>query len=91
MNGIGGTLKNCVYHDVMFEKCIIKKWLPRKRIFSHNFMGKVLVVIIKLLLLITILVHAFGTMNQLKNCFSAQYVRFGPIATVSLIDNGQWN
>ena len=35
--------------------------------------------------------HALETMNQLKNGFSAQYVRFGSIATVSLIDNGRWN
>ena len=44
----------------------------------------------KSLLMITFVVHAWETINQL-NGFSAQYVRFGSIATVSLIDNGQWN
>ena len=39
--------------------------------FSHNFMGKVLAVIKKLLMMITIVVHALETMNQLKNGFSA--------------------
>ena len=50
-----------------------------------------LVVIKKLLLMITIVVHVLETMNQLKNGFSAQYRRFGSIATVSLIDNRLWN
>ena len=35
------------------------------------------------------MVHALETINQLKNCFSAQDVRFGSIATVSLIDYGR--
>ena len=30
-------------------------------------------------------------MNKLKNGVSAKYVRFGYLATVSLIDNGRWN
>ena len=53
-------------------------------------MGKELDVIKKLLLMITILVHALETMNQMKSGFSAQDIRFGSIATVSLIDNGRW-
>lgn len=43
------------------------------------------------LLLMTIVVHALGTMKKLKNGFSAQYVRFGSIVTASLIENGRWN
>ena len=35
------------------------------------------------------MVHALETINQLKNCFSVQDVRFGSIATVSLIDYGR--
>ena len=71
--------------------CSFSKWLPKKNLSSHNFMGKQVVVIKKLLLMITIVVHALETVNQLKNGFSVQYVRFGFIATVSLIDNGRWN
>ena len=41
--------------------------------------------------MITIVVHALDTMNQLKNDFSGQYVKFGSIATVSLIYNERWN
>ena len=60
-----------------------------KRLFSYNFMGKEIEFIKKLLLMINIMVHALETINQLKNCFSAQDVRFGSIATVSLIDYGR--
>ena len=61
-----------------------------KSFFSHNFMRKELLIIKKLLLMITILVHGLETINQLKNGFSAQDVRFGFIDTVSLmiIDDG---
>ena len=45
-------------------------------------MEKELVVTKNLLLMITIVVNALETMNQLKNGFSASYVRFGSIATV---------
>ena len=62
-----------------------------KRLFSYNFMGKELEFIKKLLLMINIMVHALETLNELKNCFSAQDVRFGSIAPVSLIDNGRRN
>ena len=41
--------------------------------------------------MITIVIRTLETMNQLKNGFSAQDVRSGSIATVSLIDNGWWN
>ena len=58
-----------------------------KRLFSYNFMGKEIEFIKKLLLMINIMVHALETI--LKNCFSAQDVRFGSIATVSLIDYGR--
>ena len=51
-------------------------------------MGKELEVIKKLLLMITIVVHALETIKQLKNNFSTEDVRFGSKATVSLIDNG---
>ena len=51
-------------------------------------MGKELEVIKILLLMITIGAHALETMNQLRNGFSAQEVRFGSIATVFFIDNG---
>ena len=67
------------------------KWVRMKSLFSDNFMGKDLVIIEKLLLMITIVVQALETMNQPKNCFSNQDVRFGSIKTVSLIDNGKWN
>ena len=60
-----------------------------KRLFSYNFMGKEIEFIKKLLLMINIMVHALETINQLKNCFSVQDVRFGSIATVSLIDYGR--
>ena len=52
-------------------------------------MGKEIEFIKKLLLMINIMVHALETINQLKNCFSVQDVRFGSIATVSLIDYGR--
>ena len=39
----------------------------------------------------TIVVHALESMRQLKNGFSAQDLRFGSIATVSLINIGRWN
>ena len=66
-------------------RCSFSKWLPMKSFFSHSFMQKELLVIKKLLLMITIVVHVLEIMNQLKNGFSAQDVRFGFIATVSLM------
>ena len=39
--------------------------------------------------MITTVVRALETMNELKNGFSAQYVRFGHIAIVFLTDNGR--
>ena len=72
-----------------FLTCGFSKWLQTKSLSSHNFMEKELVVIEKLLLIITMMVYALETMNQLKNGFSAQDVRFGSIATVSLIAYGR--
>ena len=40
-------------------------------------------------MMITIVVYDLETIKRLKNGFSAQYVKFGSIATVSLIDNGR--
>ena len=71
-----------------FLTCSFSKWLPTERLFSHSFMRKELEVIKKLLLMITIVIRTLETMNQMTNGFSAQDVRFGSIATVSLIDNG---
>ena len=71
--------------------CSFTKWLPTKSFPSHNFMGKELEVIKKLRLMITIVAHVLETMNQPKNGFSAQDVRFSSIATASLINNRRWN
>ena len=62
-----------------------------KILFSENFKGKDLAVIKKLLLMITIVVHGLKNMNQLKNGLDAQRCKVWSIATVSFIDNGQWN
>ena len=67
------------------------KWLPIKILSSNDFLEKDLMVSKKLLLMISIVVHALETMNQLENGFGTQDVRFGFIATVSFIDNGRWN
>ena len=54
-------------------------------------MGKELEVIEKLVLMITIVAPALESMKQMKNGFSAQDLRFGSIASVSVIDIGRWN
>ena len=71
---------------------INKRFLIGQSLSSNNFMGKKLVVIKKLLLMISNVVHVLKTIcQQLKNDFNDQYVRFGSRATVSLIDNGRYN
>ena len=65
------------------------KMAPDEKTFFTQFYGEGACGHQKFLMMITIVVHALETLNQLKNGFSAQYVRFGSISAVFLIDNGR--